>query len=168
MNAVGYILFSWLLESKTAYSLFGRIFRREDQETQRYLLRLAELVGADKDERLQKFQEELFDRLPFIIRTSGWSDRDEVVERIRGIHQTARTLALIFGLFALFHGSSQLAIGNAIFIFGWQIFVPLAFLFLFLAWFLNGYARLTEVHLLYELVSSNQLPLSILTKVHGQ
>jgi hypothetical protein len=162
VNAIGYILFGWLLENKIADFLFGFVFRREERATQKYILHLAELIGMDKGKELQKFREELFDRLAFIIRTSGWSDRDEVVERIRGVHQTARSLAFIFGLFSLLYRSSQLPIGNTTSILGWQVFVPLALLFLFLAWFLYGYARLTEIHLLYELVSFNQLSLSIL------
>jgi hypothetical protein len=96
VNAIGYILFGWLFENKIADFLFGYVFRREERATQKYLLYLAELIGMDKGKELQKFREELFDRLTFIIRTSGWSDRDEVVERIRGVHQTARSLAFIF------------------------------------------------------------------------
>jgi hypothetical protein len=162
VNAIGYILLDRVLTSKRADSLFGFVFRREEQAIQKYILYLAGLIGMDKGKELQKFREELFDRLTFIIRTSGWSDRDEVVERIRGVHQTARSLAFIFGLFSLLYRASQLHIGNTISILGWQLFVPLALLFLFLAWFLYGYARLTEIHLLYELISFNQLSPSIL------
>jgi hypothetical protein len=161
VNAIGYILLERVLTSKRADSLFGFVFRREEQAIQKYILYLAGLIGMDKDKELPKFREELFDRLTFIIRTSGWSDRDEVVERISAVYQTARSLAFIFGLFSLLYPSSQLHIGNTS-IFGWQLFVPLALLFLFLARFLYGYAQLTEIHLLYELISFNQLSPSIL------
>lgn len=127
------------------------------------------MIGIENGEQSAKFREELFDRLTFIIRTSGWSDKDEVVERIRGISQTARTLSFVSALFTVVDGSRLIVIhtSNPFSLYSWQISLPLAFTFLFLAWFLHEYARLTELHLLYELISLKYLPVSILKSNAG-
>lgn len=164
INAIGYILMGWFLENKVADFVFGIFFRKENRTIHNYVTSLAKMLGIEKSEQLAKFREELFDRLTFIIRTSGWSDKDEVVERIRGIHQTARTLSFVSALFTIIDGSRLIVIhtSNAFSLYSWQISLPLVFVFLFLAWFLNEYARLTELHLLYELILLKHLPVSIL------
>ncbi|MEM4204157.1 MAG: hypothetical protein QXS54_08825 [Candidatus Methanomethylicaceae archaeon] len=164
INAAGYILLGWLLENKVADFIFGIFFRKENRTIYNYVATFAKMIEIEKDEQLAKFREELFDRLTFIIRTSGWSDKDEVVERIRGIHQTARTLSFVSALLTIVDGSRLIVIhtSNPFFLRSWQITLPLAFVFLFLAWFLNEYARLTELHLLYELISLKHLPVSII------
>jgi hypothetical protein len=94
---------------------------------------------------------ELKRRSHFLIRATGWSEKDELVERVHGILQTARSLSFMCFIFAILFGNRTISwYGNNIAV--WLVLIIAGSVFLVIACFLTQYATVVDIRLLYELI----------------
>ncbi len=173
VNTMGYMTLEWILDSKAVRFLYSRIFMSNANRVDEYMHKIINLVygshhpsGEKTGDDRQLFADRstaLIRRAHFILRVAGWSERDELVERIHGILQTARSLVFLAIVAAVVFRENMVALPfshSLISVAGWQVFLLFATVFLVVACFLAQYAKLVDLQLLYELIVTNRIPVS--------
>jgi hypothetical protein len=153
INTLGYMFLEWILTSSFIKFLFRFFFREQVEATETLVKKMIELAydGNIADDKKPSLLEELKTRAHFIVRAAGWSEKDELIERVHGIMQTARTLSFTSFAFALLLGDKTFAWyeNNIIF---WHVLLVTGVILLLVACFLTQYASVQDIRLLYELV----------------
>jgi hypothetical protein len=163
VNTLGYILFEWILDSKFIRFLFSALFRANAEAKETFGKKIIDLAcGADiPDDRKLLLLEELKRRSPFLIRAAGWSEKDEIVERVHGVLQAARSLSFMSFAFALLLGQKTFIwYSNNITL--WHVLLITGFVLLLIACFLTQYATVVDIRLLYELLLQGAVSPSVI------
>jgi hypothetical protein len=153
INTLGYIFFEWILDSKFVQLLYRAIFRRNTEATETFGRKIIDLACGTNapDDRKLPMLKELKRRSSYLIRAAGWSEKDELVERVHGVLQSARSLSFVSFVFALL-------LGNKTFTWYeydvncWPVLVVAGLILLVVSCFLTQYATVVDIRLLYELL----------------
>jgi hypothetical protein len=153
VNTLGYIFFEWALESSFSESLFKFFFRANSKSIESFGKKTIKLVyGASvPDNESMLLLKELKQRCYFLFRATGWSEKDELAERLHGLLQTARSLSFMCFVLAILFGNSTIRwYGSDIKTL--PVLVVAGFVFLLIAIFLTQYSKVVDIRLLYELI----------------
>jgi len=163
VNTLGYIFLEWILDSRLTRFLFNVLFKTNTEAIETFGKKIVSLTCGENlsDNTKSSMLKELKRRSHFLIRATGWSEKDELVERVHGILQTARSLSFMcFVSVGLFGNKIFTWYGNDIA--AWFALLILGFVFLVVACFLTQYATAVDIRLLYELILTGAISPNII------
>ena len=169
VNILGYMFLQRVVKNRSLNRVIEFVFKQNTNRRIEYSNKIYELVFGSGD--LQKRGKKrvanskiddinfMEGRSHFLLRASGWSGRDELVERVHGVFQSSRSLAFL-SFIAILPFYSHTIKFRQVEIYGWLFFFLLGILFLIISSFLHHYSKLVDIQLLYELITTGQISVS--------
>ena len=173
VNALGFMLLDGIVNIKRLDLVYSRLLsenakRREELAHQ--IIALAYCSGASSQEEptqieqlFRERQQSIERRASYLLRVAGWSERDELIERIHAIMQSSRSMVFlcIVAIIAFANNQFTLPIGGVrVLVPAWVLFLVLGFIFFVVSAFAARYVKYLDLTLMHEMIVMGKIPIS--------